>query len=52
MAWHGGVFVQGLLVLVGGWLEVEHDLLHCPGEVAMGWRWDGEVVLRQGISCS
>jgi hypothetical protein len=26
------VFVQGLLVLVGGWLKVEHDLFHGSGE--------------------
>jgi hypothetical protein len=27
-----GVFVQGPLVLVGGWLEVEHDPLDGAGE--------------------
>jgi hypothetical protein len=27
---HLSVFVQGLFVLVGGWLEVEHDLFTVP----------------------
>jgi hypothetical protein len=41
---HLGVFVQGFLVVVGGGLEVEDDLLHGPGGGLGGLVLVGEVL--------